>query len=133
MPPRWLTLGIIGFWLATTAWMLWREVMPRWRAGEPPPYTLDLVDEISDADRPAYVHWTVLEKGVQVGEARSSVHRAGPHQFELRSEIHLRNVLLFDKALFDNVYEINDRGELLRAFAGLKAKMKLGLNVVTVI
>jgi hypothetical protein len=39
-------LGIIVFWLGTTAWLVGRDLWPRWRPGEPPPYHIDLVEEV---------------------------------------------------------------------------------------
>src|SRR5207253_2067046 len=58
MPPRWMTWAIVAFWLATTTWLVVREVAPRWRAGEPPPYTIDLTDEVSRQD----IHWIVVQR-----------------------------------------------------------------------
>jgi len=73
MPPRWITATIIGLWLTTTSWMLYREISFRYRAGEPPPFTIDLTDEVG-ADT---ISWTVIFDGKRVGLGKSSVNRRG--------------------------------------------------------
>jgi hypothetical protein len=46
MPPRWLCLAIVIFWLGTTGPLVWEELIsPLWRSDQPPPYTLDLTAE----------------------------------------------------------------------------------------
>ncbi len=44
MPSRSVTLAILAFWAATTAWLVWRDVWPRLAPGEPPPFSLTLLD-----------------------------------------------------------------------------------------
>ncbi|HWG46994.1 MAG TPA: hypothetical protein VN688_29795 [Gemmataceae bacterium] len=46
MPSRWLTAVIVLFWLATTGWLFWHDLWPEWRSGEPPPFHIDLVEEV---------------------------------------------------------------------------------------
>jgi hypothetical protein len=72
MPPRWLSLGILAFWLSTTAWLVWRDLWPRWRIGGPPPYTIDLVEEVQRREGVAHL-WAVLEDDRPPTEARSWV------------------------------------------------------------
>jgi hypothetical protein len=38
-------LAITLFWLATNGWLFYRDLWPRLRPGQPPPYTIDLADE----------------------------------------------------------------------------------------
>jgi len=45
MPPRSITLVIVVFWLAMTAWLLWRDVWPNMAPGEPPPFVITSKDE----------------------------------------------------------------------------------------
>src|SRR4051794_38573496 len=42
--PRYVVL-ILVFWLGTTAWLFQRDLWPRLRPGEPPPFSIDLADE----------------------------------------------------------------------------------------
>lgn len=58
MPPRWMSLLIIGFWLVMTGWLCWNEVIPDLLAERTPLYTVDLVDE-AQTQRPQ-LRWTVL-------------------------------------------------------------------------
>jgi hypothetical protein len=63
MPPRWLALLIVVFWLGTTAWFVWRDLAPGWTAGQPPPYLIDLADE---ADKNAQHNvWYVVAEGAE--------------------------------------------------------------------
>jgi len=57
MPPRWLSIPIIIFWLGTTGWLLYQDVWPLLLPGQAPPYTIDLEDEVQTNQ--AHVRWTV--------------------------------------------------------------------------
>jgi hypothetical protein len=84
MPARWLSLGIVAFWLGTNGWLLWREVWPQLRSGQPPPYTIDLVEEVQE--RRLQTVWTVTQDGREVFQTRTQVQRLGPDAFELLAE-----------------------------------------------
>lgn len=58
MPPRWMSLLIIGFWLVMTGWLCWNEVIPELLAERTPLYTVDLVDE-AQTQRPQ-LRWNIL-------------------------------------------------------------------------
>jgi hypothetical protein len=36
MPPRWLCVGIVTFWLATTGWLVWSEVRDEYASSTSP-------------------------------------------------------------------------------------------------
>ena len=57
MPPRWLSVLIVVFWLATTGWLVYQVVWLPLAPGQPPPYTIDLEDEV--LTKQAHIHWTV--------------------------------------------------------------------------
>lgn len=60
MPPRWLSAIIVAFWLATTGWLLWHDLLPRWLAGEPPLFHPDFVDEVQQKSAsPLRTNWIV--------------------------------------------------------------------------
>lgn len=65
MPPRPTAFAIVAFWLATTAWLGYRDLWPRLAPGVPPPFTIDLADEAQA--RP--VQWDVLKGGRRTGRA----------------------------------------------------------------
>jgi hypothetical protein len=45
MPPRSITLSILVFWLAMTAWLLWRDIWPSIAPGEPPSFAISRMDD----------------------------------------------------------------------------------------
>jgi hypothetical protein len=124
MPPRWITATIIGFWLATTGWMLYHEASLRYRSGEPPPFGIDLTDEV-DADT---ITWIVFEKGERVGMGKSIVHRRGDRTFKLSSDFHFDKETLkfisFGKVTSEA--RVTAEGELL----ALKAEVEVELGLL---
>jgi hypothetical protein len=56
MPPRSVTVVIVVFWLAMTAWLVRRDIWPRLAPGEPPPFTVHYADEQQTTHIP--VRWT---------------------------------------------------------------------------
>jgi hypothetical protein len=85
VPPRFLSLAIIAFWLATTGWLFQRDLWPQLRPGEPPPYAIDLAFEVQD---PMPIRWGVFRGSEMVGRARSFVHyRAADDTFELHGDL----------------------------------------------
>lgn len=70
MPPRYLTLAIVGFWLATASWLFQRDLKPRlWPAG-PPPFTIDITDE---AQSNVKVHWDIFQDGEKKGYSETGI------------------------------------------------------------
>ena len=57
MPARHYVLAIIVFWMASTAWLFYRDLRPRLLPGEPPPYTIDLADEAEIST----IRWSVFK------------------------------------------------------------------------
>jgi hypothetical protein len=63
MPPRWVSAAIVALWLATTGWLFWRDLWPEWRPGEPPPFHIDLVEEVHKGnDSPLKTTWSVFRR-----------------------------------------------------------------------
>src|SRR4051812_39004927 len=69
MPSRWVTAVIVLFWLATTSWLFWRDLWPAWRPGEPPPFHIDLVEEVQTTKM--QTSWTVKRKSGTDAEAKN--------------------------------------------------------------
>ena len=59
MPPRWLCFLIVGFWLATTGWLVWCEVREEIAGDDPPPYVIDIVDEAQPEN--TRIRWQVWQ------------------------------------------------------------------------
>jgi hypothetical protein len=62
MPSRWLSLTIVAFWLVAMGWLFWHELWPGWRPGEPPPFHIDLVEEVQKTNK-LRITWTVQRQG----------------------------------------------------------------------
>lgn len=65
MPPRFAVAGILAFWLATTAFVAYRDVWPRLFASGPPPVVIELADE---ARQNVPAKWGLYRNGQKVGK-----------------------------------------------------------------
>ena len=88
MPPRWLSILIVAVWLLFSGRLVVRDLLPRLLPGEPPPYTIDLVEEVRTTR--SYVDWMVLHNGRSVFRSQSRVlhSRRDRDEFELTAEFH---------------------------------------------
>ena len=117
MPPRWLCSLIVLFWLATSGWLFWRDLLPQALPGQPPAYTIDLVEE-TQTQRP-FTHWTIFQDGRRALLARLQVGHPDRDHFELtaRYEPPLRQPgVALDGALLEKMtstYRVNSSGDLL--------------------
>src|ERR1700687_1039638 len=71
MPPRWVIVGIVAFWLVMTGWLFFRELWPRLQPGQPPPFRIDLADE---AQNNIPIRWSIIKDGEDRGYARTWVN-----------------------------------------------------------
>lgn len=85
MPPRWMCLLIVVFWLATTGWLVHDDLLPRLLPGTPPSYTIDLVEE-AKVDRNLFTPWTVYLDDARVMQARTRVEHPHRDTFVLSAE-----------------------------------------------
>jgi hypothetical protein len=117
MPPRWATVAIIAFWLIAMAWMTVREIVPRMHVGGPPPYVIDLTDEVSAQE----VNWDVyratngerIGEAKPIGEAKSSVRRRADRTFELHSHLLCKQFPPFESLKLDSIYKLDADRSLL--------------------
>lgn len=128
MPPRIITAGILIFWLAMTALLIQREVIPLMLAEASPSFQPDLTDEIGSP----LVGWNIFRDGEREGERErigsgtSRVTANNDATFELCSAFH------FDKfsvpplhlRTMENMYRVTPEGKLL-AFS-MKVSGNLG-------
>lgn len=85
MPARSFVLMITLFWIATTGWLFHRELWPRLRPGQPPPYSIDLADEA--LRRGPKIPWNVSWKEKKIGVVYTRIeYRPSDDTYELRSE-----------------------------------------------
>jgi hypothetical protein len=61
VPPRWLTVIILGFWVCTSGWLVYQEAGPLVQPPGAPPYFIDLVDEVQYQQ--AHARWVVAYNG----------------------------------------------------------------------
>lgn len=127
MPPRSIVAAIVLFWLAANGWLIQREVWPRWRSGEPPPYTIDLTEELGHAS----VNWEIFKRDKRIGHAVSRVERQHDRTFKLSIQFHFDKfrIAFLDVRKLGGVYHVNEDGELLdlSAFAGVGMQDKHGV------
>jgi hypothetical protein len=88
MPPRWLCLLIIACWLTTNGWLFYHDLWPYLLPGQPPAFSVDLVDEIQRSR--AHVLWIVSQKEGQdfrkVFLARTRIDHPTKDSFDLVAE-----------------------------------------------
>jgi hypothetical protein len=56
-----MSLTIVVGWLASMCWLFWHDLWPSWRPGEPPPFHIDLVEEVQRTNK-LRNNWTVLQQ-----------------------------------------------------------------------
>jgi len=72
--------------MASTSWLIRRDVWPHFRSGDPPPYTIDLADEARQ--HAGSVRWNILREGKVIGTALTNVtYRESDDTFELHNDI----------------------------------------------
>ena len=131
MPPRHIVLMILALWLATTGWLFYRDLWPRLLPDEPPPFTIELADEVSEQK----IYWKLFENGTDKGYAFSWVQYRGPEEdtFDVSSEFKLfsngRGAGNPDQVV-ESAYRVTRTGELRRVQAqvsittlGIRAKI----------
>jgi len=116
MPARPLVLAIVLFWVATTGWLFYRDLWPRLRPGEPPPYTIDLADEA--LQRGPKISWNVFRGEKKLGVVQTWLtYRESDDTFELHSDVkrlEWGQIGLFYIELLDmsSMYRVNREGQL---------------------
>jgi hypothetical protein len=125
MPSRNVVLAILAFWAATTAWMVFREILPRLRPGDPPPFTIDLTDEVSLAEESGTDNraspfgaranaWTVELQGKKIGHALTRVLRHSDRTYEMQSDLWPTELVVPNIKInrLSSSYRITKTGEL---------------------
>src|SRR5947209_2251291 len=114
MPSRLLILVIVSFWLATTGWFVAREVAPRWRSGDAPPYAIELADEA--LKNPVPIKWRLVWNGKDIGQVRTSMqYKDADNLFELNAisdRIDLPGPFKVSARKVVNCLKVNHDGEL---------------------
>jgi hypothetical protein len=126
MPSRSIVAAVLLFWLGANGWMFYREVWPHWRSGEPPPYTIDLTEELGHAS----VNWQIWKKDKKIGTAISRVERQRDRTYKLHIQFRFDkfHVVILEVRKLSGVYHVTEDGELLglSSQAAVAMKDKLG-------
>jgi hypothetical protein len=117
MPPRWLCLLIVLFWLACNGWLMYSDLLPQVLPGQPPPFTIDESAEVQT--RPPVTTWTVLRDDLKALTARTQVRHRARDLFELTAEYQPEKTAggvsvngLFLQTM-TSTYRVNSDGDLL--------------------
>lgn len=132
MPSWWRVLLIVAFWATSMGFMAVRELLPRYRAGEPPPFTIDLIDEVGAN----IVEWHLLHDGRRIGLCFSHIRRLSDRNFELGTVYKFDEFPFLSASMpligkvtvtrFTINYEVTLAGRLRRVF--LQAKATPGID-----
>jgi hypothetical protein len=86
MPPRMIVVAILALWLFAIGWMFQRDLWPQLRPGDPPPYTIDLVDEARQHALP--IHWLIFHGDSKIGDVQTVVsYRSVDDTFDMQSKV----------------------------------------------
>jgi len=120
MPSRPWMFTIVVFWLGATGWSLYRDLWPRLKARDAPPFTIDLAEEAGG--RHAAALWKVLWKGQRVGKAETWVQRHAPDDtYELHSEYTFDNfrIGIVEVKMMESMHRVTKEGELREVLANV--------------
>jgi hypothetical protein len=115
MPPRGFVVAVVAFWLAMTCVLVQRDLLPRWRTDDAPPFAIEFTDEAGSPQ----VEWLVFRKGEQIGRGLTQVRRQPDRTFELSQRFRFDRfdvqVLVAKFALkrLDTTYRVTRDGQLL--------------------
>jgi hypothetical protein len=96
MPPRWLCVLIVASWLLLTGWLFYDDLLPRLLPGQPPPVTIDLVEEARTTRLAAA--WRVYQDDRAVCTVRTKVEHPRRGLFEMTAEFPLAEAPAFAAA-----------------------------------
>jgi hypothetical protein len=125
MPARHFVVAIVLFWMAATGWLVYRDIWPSVRPGEPPPFTIDLADEVKSA---AENRWKVFQNGEEKGYAVTFVRpRLDDATYEVKGEFRLwPSIELRGKGdpeqKITSMYRLTREGELREVEASFEGK-----------
>ena len=122
MPHRSIVVAVVVAWLAANSLLFYREVWPHWRPGGPPPYAIDLTEELGRST----VDWNIYQSGKRTGHAVSQVERQRDRTYHLRTHLHFDNFRIFDLELrrLSTVYHVTEEGELLDLSVVFQVRLK---------
>lgn len=133
MPSRWLCLLILAFWLGFNGWLFCTDLLPRLLPGQPPPFTIDLVEE-AQTKRP-FIDWVVFRNGQKAFRARTRVENPEHDVFVLAADftplVGVQPVPVYGPLSLlkmSSRYEVDSAGNLLAVAVNFDGTALLGAN-----
>lgn len=119
MPPRWACLIIAALFLGANGWVFYHDMLPHLLPGQPPPFAIDVLEEVQDRRWMRPVGWTLHRNGNKVMTAKIRVEHVGRDTFEMIAEYQpiagqpgmAMHQLLVKK--MSSTYRVSAAGELL--------------------
>jgi hypothetical protein len=135
MPPRWACVLIVLCWLAVNGWLFYHELLPRLLPDQPPPYSVDLLEEVQDRRWMRPVGWTVYVRGEEGLEralsAKMRVDHPARDTFEmvaeytpLKGEKYAPPLRGLEVEKMTSTYRVNAAGDLLGVSFELEGRPK---------
>jgi len=115
MPPRGFVVFVVISWLASTGLLVYREIVPRWRSGVAPSYTIELTDEVGSPT----VEWEVVHKDEVIGRGTSQIRRLPDRTFEMRQKFRFHDfqfqvlIARLELKRLESEYHVTREGKLL--------------------
>jgi hypothetical protein len=109
---------------------VYREVLPAFQTGEPPPFIIDLADEVSAQT----ITWEALAQGKPAGTARTKVSHRADRPFDLVSDFHPTNLRLLgiDVKRVHSSYAVTRAGDLRELEATVTVNVFAGADAIEV-
>lgn len=126
MPSRFTMVVIVAFWLAVGSWWVKRELVPWLDPGEPPPFTIDLADEVRTQGVTG--EWTIYRDDVRLGSGRTMIlYREATDSFVLDSNFGFTKGLPpgMTHLRLHSRYGIDRSGQLRSVHAHLNGRFQL--------
>jgi hypothetical protein len=121
MPPRPFVLAIVLFWLATTGWLFRRDLWPKLRPGQPPPFTIDLSTE---AQRQPAAYWTIYRNETKIGVAETVTrYNERDDTFSFHGRIQRLDLGIMQMHAMSGVYRVTREGRLRDVSVQLSVKL----------
>lgn len=134
MPPFRVSLVILLSWICANAFLFYAEVLPRWRAGQPPLFTIDLADEAGNV-RP-YVQWKVLVRNEEFLKLTTGIDlvEGKEDEFILWADYKPPNPLKQKKDFLwlkhlRSEFKVHRDGDLLAAYARVSIESFRGVQI----
>ncbi|MFO0876789.1 MAG: hypothetical protein U0840_05400 [Gemmataceae bacterium] len=129
MPSRVICFLIVVSWLGFNGWLFFHDLLPRLMPGQPPPYTIDLVEETRT--RRPHIDWVVTYRDRRAFRTRTHVDHPEHDVFELQAEFKPYDAATppiqgIQIERLNSSYRVNTSGDLLGLSVVIVGRPNLG-------